>query len=84
MMRSAIQTYFVVQVAVERAVNTVSGLATEVVRERVQEPVQKTFHSLTGVGSAGEVEKLRTEIESIRAELRALRSDLRELQKTTV
>lgn len=84
MMRSAIQTYFLVQVAVERVANTVSGIASDVIRERVQEPVQKTFHNIAGTGSAGELDKLRYEIDSIRSELRALRSDLRELQKTTV
>ncbi len=80
-MQRAIQSFFVVQVALERAVTTLSDVGRELVRERVQTPVQRSLQGFVGASPADELEKVRLEIESIRVELRGLRTDLRELQQ---
>jgi hypothetical protein len=88
MMHDAIQTFFVVQVAVERAICTVSNIGNELVGEYVRTPVKEHLRNFIGVSangtSTGDVDRLNTEIESIRSELRTLRSDLRQMQQSAV
>jgi hypothetical protein len=88
MMHDAIQSFFVVQVALERAIGTLGNIGHELVRDYVATPVQqqlRNFIGFTGNSSnGGDVDKLNSEIESIRSELRTLRSDLRQMQQSAV
>ena len=81
-MQSALQTFFVIQVALERATEAVSNASNEFVRKHITEPVREQMQRCLGACSSTDVDKLHTEIESIRVELRGLRNDLRELQHT--
>ncbi len=80
-MHQAIQSFFVVQVAVERAASFITKTSEELSNEYLKKPLQRTLQELIGTEPPNEVEKLHSEIDSIRAELRGLRTDLRELQQ---
>lgn len=81
-MHSAIQSFFFVQVALERAVNKVSDLTQSLMCEFVTAPMQRTFSKIIGGVEKEDLQDLRTEIEGIRTELQTLRQDIRELQRS--
>jgi hypothetical protein len=79
-MHEAIQSFFVVQVAIERAFDSVAKAGQELCNHLFKEPIRHTLQELIGSQPPADLEKVHLEIESIRAELRGLRTDLREIQ----
>jgi len=82
-MHIAIQTFFVIQVALERAATKIFDLGQTLVCDLVKAPIQRSFRDFIGTVEKADVQHLRDEIDSIRSEVQALRQDIRELQRTT-
>jgi len=82
-MHSAIQTFFVVQVALERAASKITGLGQSLICQFVTTPLQRSFTKVIGTIEKEDIQHLHNEIDSIRSELQGLRQDIRELQRST-
>jgi hypothetical protein len=83
-MRTAIQSFFLVQVIFERAFERLTEIGSSVTRQYVRTPLQQSLRDFIGANDNSDSDQLRTEVDSIRTELHSLRRDVRDLQKTPV
>jgi hypothetical protein len=82
-MHSAIQAFFFVQVALERAADKVANLTQSIMCEFVSTPMQRTFSRFIGTVEKEDIQDLLSEIDGIRSEVQTLRQDIRELQRSS-
>ncbi len=81
-MHSAIQAFFFVQVALERAADKVANLTQSMMCEFISTPMQRTLSRFIGTIEKEDIKDLLSEIDGIRSEVQTLRQDIRELQRS--